>query len=518
MPIRYDEKRIKRPFEEHEYTAEEIQELKACATDVNNFIKHVKIVNVDRGEEPFSPYNYQQEFIQMMNDNRFVVGLWSRQSGKTSVVGVYALWYAMFHDDKIIAIVSNKEKSAKMILRRIKRMYESVPSWLKPGVERYAETTTYFDNGSQINISATSEDAFRGESANLLIMDEFAFVPKNQAEAFWASNYPTISASKKSKIVIISTPNGMYNLFHRMYDRAEKKRNTFVPMKVSWQRVPGRDQEWADEQLKNIGDQKFRQEFSCDFLGSSNTVIDPKVLETLIDNYKTPILRELEDNLLIYEKPEAGKKYVLGCDIGKGTGEHDSTIQVLELVSMVPVKLKQVAVFKDNMTDVYNFSKIIDRVCNYYNKAYIMVENNAEGASVVNELWWNIENDRLVNTGSKVANLGVRATRSTKPRAVLLMKKLIEDYSLELVDENTIAQLTSFIEKGNKFYGENMPDDLVSGLYWACYILEMGILDESFEFSDDKKMKEDDGWGILTDADMNIEDDWSWMNNNTFSN
>jgi len=257
---------------------------------------------------------------------------------------------------------------------------------------------------------------------------------------------------------------------------------------------------------------------NCEFLGSSKTVIDPKVLETLIDNYKTPILRELEDNLLIYEKPEAGKKYVLGCDIGKGTGEHDSTIQVLELVSMVPVKLKQVAVFKDNMTDVYNFSKIIDRVCNYYNKAYIMVENNAEGASVVNELWWNIENDRLVNTGSKVANLGVRATRSTKPRAVLLMKKLIEDYSLELVDENTIAQLTSFIEKGNKFYGENMPDDLVSGLYWACYILEMGILDESFEFSDDKKMKEDDGWGILTDADMNIEDDWSWMNNNTFSN
>jgi len=169
MSIRYDEKRVKRPYAEHEYTNEEILELEKCSKDVNAFIKHLKIINPDRGEELFKPYDYQWKLLDLMADNRFVISLQSRQSGKTTVVGAYALWYSLFHSDKIVGIVSNKEKSAKMILRRIKRMYESLPVWLKSGVKNYAETTVYFDNGSQLIISATSPDAFRGETCNLLI-------------------------------------------------------------------------------------------------------------------------------------------------------------------------------------------------------------------------------------------------------------------------------------------------------------------------------------------------------------
>jgi hypothetical protein len=254
---------------------------------------------------------------------------------------------------------------------------------------------------------------------------------------------------------------------------------------------------------------------NCDFLGSTKTVIDANVLELIMENYKNPIDVQLEGKLLIYEKPQEGCKYILGCDVGKGTGEHDSAIQVLKINSLKPIDLEQVAIFKDNMTDVYKFAEIIDRISNYYNKSFIMVENNAEGAAVVNELWWNLENERLVNTGSKIKNLGVRATRSTKPVAVLLMKKLIEDYSVKLVDEHTLNQLSSFIEKNNKFYGDNISDDLVSALYWAVYILKMDVLDEGFEFK--KNEKTDSGWGVLTDSDFVIEEDWSWllsMNNN----
>ncbi|MFA5396830.1 MAG: hypothetical protein WC346_12555 [Methanogenium sp.] len=90
-------------------------------------------------------------------------------SHNTTTVSVYALWYAMFHPDKTIGIVSNKQSSAVDILNRFKIMYEELPVWLKPGVREYQKLGIEFDNGTRILVSATSQDAFRGRTLNLLI-------------------------------------------------------------------------------------------------------------------------------------------------------------------------------------------------------------------------------------------------------------------------------------------------------------------------------------------------------------
>lgn len=198
------------------------------------------------------------------------------------------------------------------------------------------------------------------------------------------------------------------------------------------------------------------------------------------------------------------------CDTAKGTGEHYSVCQVLKIINMNPIELEQVAVYINNEIDVYKFSDLINRMSYYYNNAYIIVENNAEGAAVVNRLWWDLENENLVNTGSKATNLGIRATRNTKPRAVLLMKKLIEDGSLKLIDVETIEELTTFVDENGKFFGKEKDDDAVSALYWACFIFEMSILDDSMEFKKEEK-EEEDGWGILSDINTNDEYDWSWL-------
>jgi len=510
MAIRYDSF-VKRPLEEFGYERWHIQELEKCFIDINYFIKYVKIVNPDRGIIDFEPYDYQEELLEKFQNHRFNIGLLSRQSGKTTVVAVYALWYAIFYDNKIIGIVSNKESSAKMILSRLKHMYENLPFWLKPGVKEYQKKGVTFDNGTQIIVSATTPDAFRGQTINLLICDEFAFVPKSQAVDFWSANYPTVSASEESKIIIISTPNGMYNIFHKIYSQAERKENAFYTTKVSWEQVPGRDKKWAEREIKNLGKTKFMQEYAVEFLGSTHTVIDSDVLEVIIGLWENPIHKDLNGHLLIYEKPKERKTYVCGVDVAKGTGEHYSTIQVLRIDSLKPVKMKQVATYKNNLIDVYRFSDLIDRLSKYYNNSYIMVENNAEGSAVVNRLWWELENSGLVNSGSKTIDLGVRAKRNTKPRAVLLMKKLIEEGALELRDKNTLEELTSFIEKNNRFFGKDMPDDLVSALYWAVYILEMNIWDESYEFiSMEEEESENDVWGILSDIEEAVED-WSWL-------
>ena len=519
LSIKYDDNYVKRPLSEFEYKPEHLAELDKCSKNLWHFLPYVKLVHPDRGIIDFKPYSYQKKILEMLLTERFVVALWSRQSGKTSCVSAYALWYACFNADKTIGIVSNKQTSAIDILARIKKAYENLPGYLKPGVVEYSKTFIHFDNGTKIIVSATSSDAFRGRTINLLIMDEYAFVPKHIGEEFWSANYPTISASKEAKIVIISTPNGLYNPFHLIYSQAERSENSFKHLKSTWRDVPGRDEKWAKEQLANIGQQRFNQEYSVDFLGSANTVIDPNILELLFTKYIPPIHMDLNNKFYVYEKPVKGEMYIMGADSAKGSGEHYSAIQILKMVSTKPLKYQQVATYYDNYTDVYSFAEIINRLSYYYNNAYIMCENNAEGSAVVNRLWWDFENENLVNTGNKAINLGIRATKTTKPKAVLLMKKLIEDDCLELVDKNTIECLGSFIEEKGKFFGKNLPDDLISALYWASYFMEMKILeDDSFSLlsiEDREKAKnelvtDEDIWGIISDIEEHYQD-WSWL-------
>lgn len=219
--------------------------------------------------------NYKENMydVQVKGEKYFSNNILSHN---TTIMSIYILWFSIFHSNKNIGIVSNKETSAKMILLRIKKMYESLPMWLKPGVTEYSKTFTSFDNNTRIIISATSADAFRSETINILCADEFAFVPSFQAEEFWAANYPTISASKESKIILISTPNGLFNIFHRIWTHSRNKLNTFTNTKISWEIVPGRNRKWADEQIKNLGQQKFNQEFAC--IGK-NTILE--VYDTL---------------------------------------------------------------------------------------------------------------------------------------------------------------------------------------------------------------------------------------------
>jgi hypothetical protein len=312
------------------------------------------------------------------------------------------------------------------------------------------------------------------------------------------------------------TPNGMYGQFYTIYTEAERGENSFVPFKSSWKDVPGRDDAWAKTQERNLGKQKFAQEYNVNFLGSTSTVVSPATLEFLFSQYKKdPLLLDMKGKFRVYETPLKDCNYVLGVDSSKGTGGDYSVVQVLKIISRKPIQYEQVSVYESNSTDIYLFTDIVHRISLYYNGAYIMVENNAEGSTVVNKLWWDIETDKLVNSGVKQVDLGIRATKNTKPRAVLLMKKLIEDHCLKINDKQTVEQLASFIEDKGRFYGKDLHDDLVSALYWAVYITELNIFEDGSKLKSsiemEKENDEEDVWGVLSDVneEANHEDDFS---------
>ena len=402
-------------------------------------------------------------------------------------------------------------------------MYEELPDWLKPGVTSYAKLSIYFENKTKILVSATSKSAFRGKTLSLLILDEFAFVGTGKtstlAEEFWSSNYPTLSASKTSKVIIISTPNGLFNMFHRIWLGSETGKNEFANKKIDWRSVPGRDEEWAKKERENIGsDVLFQQEHGCEFIGSSSTLISPNVLETLLVSYIEPSFRELEDNFFIYEKPEENVLYVCGVDSALGTGGDDSVIQVLKIINTNPIKIKQVAIYYNNTIETHVFAEIVNRISLYYNNAYIMIENNAEAAAVINDLWYGFGNMNIISYAEAKTKktIGIRATKSTKPKACINLKRLIEFGNLDLFDKKTIEQLSSFVEEKGKFFGKSLHDDCVTALYWGLFIIETQILDD-VNLGKNIITEESEPWGLLTDFDSSVDDDFGWLNGLNFN-
>lgn len=261
----------------YQYTADELREFLRCSQDPVYFIKnYVKIIQVDKGLVPFELWDFQEDMVRNFMGNRFNIAMCSRQIGKSTTVIAYFLHYILFNVNVSVCISANKQNTAVELLNRLKLAYEHLPKFLQQGVVRWARMQIELENGSRVFAAATSSSAVRGGSYNILLLDEFAFVPENIANEFYASTFPTITSGKDTKIIMVSTPNGM-NLFHKFWSDAQAGYNDFKPIFVHWSQVPGRDEKWKDETIRNIGGpEKFAQEYEC---------VGPDTLVTVRDEF-----------------------------------------------------------------------------------------------------------------------------------------------------------------------------------------------------------------------------------------
>lgn len=272
--------------EEFEYR---IQEIAKCKRDICYFAeKYFRIISLDKGLHIIRLYEKQKDLLNFfVNENRCLT-LASRQTGKTTSYTIYALWTLIFNPEKRIMLLANKADTVLEILGRIQMAYEYLPTWLKPAVVVWNKGEIQFSNKSAIKGFPTASDAARGYSAGIVIMDEAAFVPNNIASKVFESIYPVISSSKKSKFIIVSTPNGAdpNNLYYSLWQQAnqktaEKNREGWKPFRIDWWDVPGRDEHWKEMTMASIGQKRFAQEFGNEFLasGQSRKLIPDDVLE-----------------------------------------------------------------------------------------------------------------------------------------------------------------------------------------------------------------------------------------------
>ena len=216
---------LKRANVAQSFNDEQVAEFIKCSKDPVYFIKnYIQIISLDRGLIPFELYDFQESMVERFHANRFNIAKLPRQSGKSTVVTAYLLWYIIFNDNVNVAILANKAATAREMLQRLQLSYENLPNWLQQGVVNWNRGSLELENGSKIMAASTSASAVRGMSFNIIFLDEFAFIPTHIADEFFSSVYPTISSCKSTKVIIISTPKGM-NMFYKLWHDADKGKN-----------------------------------------------------------------------------------------------------------------------------------------------------------------------------------------------------------------------------------------------------------------------------------------------------
>ena len=456
-----------------EWTEEQVTEYTKCMDNPLYFIEsYIKIVSLDEGLVPFKLYDFQKDMVGTFHKNRFTICKLPRQSGKSTTIIAYLLHYVLFNPNVNVAILANKAATARDLLGRLQLAYEHLPQWLQQGVMSWNKGSLELENGSKILASSTSASAVRGGSYNIIFLDEFAYVPSNVAEQFFSSVYPTISSGKTTKVMIVSTPHGM-NMFYKLWVDAENKRNSYIPIEVHWSEVPGRDEEWKRETIKNTSESQFNTEFECEFLGSINTLISPYKLKTLA--YLNP--ENSHKGLDVYKQPEKGRTYLVTADVSRGTSNDYSAFVVFD-VSEVPYRI--VAKYRDNEIKPLLFPQKIYHVAKAYNQAFVLVEVNDIGEQVANALQYDMEYDNLIMasmrgragqvlgggfSGGK-AQMGVRTTKAVKKIGCSNLKQLVEDNKLIVEDYDCINELSTFIVKGSSFEADDgCTDDLVACMF-----------------------------------------------------
>lgn len=439
----------------------------------------------------------------------------------TTIVAIIA-WILCFSTDKNILVMANKGATAKEIISKLVEVFKGLPFFLKPGCISFNTESIVLDNGCRIISQTTTASSAIGFTIDMLYLDEFAHVDRSVAYEFWRSVYPTISASKTSRCIITSTPNGMSNKFFDIWDGSQKGLNSFASKKVYWWQVPGRDAEWERKTRSDFGDNEFDQEFNLSFSVSSTMLLkarDLKYLKRISKEYVQHDLnglrKELNDKLTWhpdfdpYSIDYMRDAFVLSLDTAQGSpiqdgSKLDSDYNVLNIFKLVPMseaalrdpyrvikdvrdcfRLVQIGIYLDNKTNEKDLAEVAKYTTfNLFRNGIgdidntrVLVEVNFNGGRFMDVFRShdNFYDNVLIHTAHRVAMDGefipLKAGYKTTPgnrsyyidlgRDGIEQRRIITTHTDKKANLSTEGQLSSFGKnKKGKYEGIAIHDDI----------------------------------------------------------
>lgn len=473
---------LKKAHVQHQYTAEQVLELEKCMQDPIYFVNtYCMLQHATKGAISFKAYNYQQNMLRTFHNFRQVIVLSARQTGKSWTAGAFLLWFAIFHFEQTIMVLSNKDRNAMEMIHRIRFIYERLPMWLKPGLtdDGWNKHEVGFDNGSRIKSNPTSEDSARGFSASLLFLDEFAFVRDSVQEEFWGAVSPTFSTG--GKCIICSTPNGDTNTFAQLWRGANIELedtpiggNGFVPFQVRWDEPPGRDEKFKQEEIAKIGETRWLQEYECRFLSSDPLLIDTLALENLTTKlFGTSHIGTFEE-IKFYKKPIPGSTVLIGVDPATGNGEDYTAIEAYEFPSM-----QQIAEWRSNtsssVSTYYKLKKLLKAFERSQCTVYFSIENNGVGEGVISLYEADEtppESAEFVSESGKKRR-GMTTTGKTKMKACVVFKDMVERNSIAINSKRLLEEAKNFVRRAGSYAAKKgSTDDLISASLIVIRLLQ----------------------------------------------
>jgi hypothetical protein len=479
------------PNVEFEYTPEQIKEIAKCKDDIIYFAENYFYIQTEDGKQKIELYKYQKRILKASQKTRMLCVLASRQVGKTTIMTIYSLWYSLFNTDKNILIVANREDTAIMILRRIRMAYEQMPNWLKAGIKKWGETEVLFANDSQITISTTTASSGVGRTIHILIIDETARIPIHLEKDFFEAVVPVISAGKKTKIFMVSTPFGARGRFYEIYTKCERgELPDWHHERIDWWEIPGRNDKWKQQMISALGSKKaFDQEFGNCFLTDEETAIDTTILEEMKMLAKEPKFILDDGCYKIWEEPTDGHIYVMGVDVAEGVGRANSVMHILDLTDLT--NIKYCATYANNKIDPNFFATKLIEIAHQWGNPYMIIERNASGGQVIDALRITHGYENLIThlpqgQQSDGIRLGVYSHTSLKYKAVANMRYWVNTMKvLNIPDITTIQELETFVRQTNNTWrkktGDESTDDRVMALVWGLFALENELCEKYFE-------------------------------------
>ena len=470
-----------------EWSEEMVEAYERCKTDIIFFAENFFTI-ISAGQRIRIPLrDYQKKFLNDAMNHKRILALQARQSGKSTLMTVYALWLANFFPDQAIIICAHKGDVARMLFDRIRTAYKELPNWLKEPCTEWNKSSMRLGNGSSIVTTNTTAEGPRGNSLSCLILDEFAFVAPEIAKQFWTSVTPTLTNNPNARMFVSSTPNGIGNMFHELYEKTIAGKNNFALQKVIWSDVPGRDEAWKKQTIIDdcLGDEEmFAQEYECKFLGASNSPFPQATFDKISKDISDPILRDMDGYLQIWKLPENDRVYTMGVDVSEGVGLDASVVQVLDITDLR--EIEQVACYANNRIDPTAFTEIVEQIAVMYGRPVMSVERNGCGGQVCDRLYIDKAYPHFVcfgNDSNKKSRAGINSSQNTRGPAVTNMKYWLSDKRQIIVhDKAFLDSLYHFVRKPNgRWEAEtNWHDDLEMSLTWALFPLHRDLVRDYF--------------------------------------
>ena len=464
------------------------EEYKKCLQDPVHFMKkYCQIQHPQKGKIPFHLYPFQETALRDLRDHDYNIILKSRQLGISTLSAGYALWLMTFYGDKNILVIATKQEVAKNLVLKVKVMYENLPSWLKLPATEDNKLSLRLNNGSQIKATSSSGDSGRSEALSLLIIDEAAFI--SNVEEIWISAQQTLATGGGA--IILSTPNGTGNFFHKTWVGAEEGRNRFNTIKLHWTVHPDRNQTWRDKQDELLGPKGAAQECDCDFISSGHTVIDGATLQWYNQTtVQDPVeKRGIGGDLWIWEQPDYTKNYIVVADVARGDSADYSAFHVIDVESMT-----QVAEFKSQIP-TKDYGNLLVNIATEYNDALLVIENANIGWAVLQvaidrqykNLYYSPKDSSISDVAQQLARYvdlkdtsqmvpGITTSSRTRPLYISKLDTYMRERVPVIRSKRLIEELFVFIWNGSRpeaQHGYN--DDLVMAFSMALWIRDTAL-------------------------------------------